>query len=122
MAKTIKQSKSHISESEQEILKKSRDDKYEVLAVETLKELAISSELGSLYRTSVDGNEVAMRLDKTTTPDVIYQGWAAPGTLTSAASWKIRKMDLTSGVIITWADGNTYFDNIFNNRENLSYE
>ena len=38
MANPLQQSKSHISESEQTILKKSRDDKYEVLAVMLLGE------------------------------------------------------------------------------------
>lgn len=51
-----------------------------------------------------------------------YQCLAKPGTLTSAAKWRIRKISKVATVtIITWADGNTEFDNIADNRLTLSY-
>lgn len=53
--------------------------------------------------------------------NVTYVGKAAMGSATSAASWQIKKIDETSGTVITWADGNASFDNIFDNRESLSY-
>ncbi|RLG43311.1 MAG: hypothetical protein DRN81_06805 [Thermoproteota archaeon] len=53
--------------------------------------------------------------------NVLYLGTASVGTATSAASWKIQKIDTTSGVSITWADGNATADNIWDNRESLSY-
>ncbi len=115
------QSKSHISESEQVLLKKSRDDKYEVLVFEKVREMPTSTTEGTLYRESVDGNEVAMVVDDTTTADVIYQGWAAPATATSAALWKIRKIDVSSGAVITWADGDINFDNEWDDRASLNY-
>lgn len=50
-----------------------------------------------------------------------YVGIADPGSLTSAAVWKIFRVDCTTGTIITWADGNDNADNIYDNRESLSY-
>lgn len=53
--------------------------------------------------------------------NVEYIGKAAIGTLTSAASWQIRKVDINTGTVITYADGDEEFNNIFDNREALSY-
>lgn len=50
-----------------------------------------------------------------------YLGKAAPGTLTSAANWQIMKISTASGTITTWADGNSDFDNIWDNRQSLTY-
>ena len=54
-------------------------------------------------------------------PDISYAGKALAGSATSSAVWQIKKINESSGVVITWADGNTDYDNIFNNRESLSY-
>ena len=121
MAETIKQSKAHTSESEQEILKKSRDDKYEILAVIPVGETPESADAGDLYRQPASKDLLATLVDDTTTANVIYLGHAVPGTATSAASWRIKKIDVSSGATITWADGNFYFDNIWDNRASLSY-
>jgi hypothetical protein len=53
--------------------------------------------------------------------NVQYIGKAAPGTATSAPSWQIKKVDETTGTQITFADGDALFDNIWDNRESLSY-
>lgn len=52
-----------------------------------------------------------------------YLGDAAVGSVTSTASWRIQKLEfgVTGSVTITFADGNTNFDNIWNNRTSLSY-
>lgn len=52
-----------------------------------------------------------------------YVGEAAPGAATSAASWRIKRIDETSSpdVIVLWADGNSNLDNIWDNRASLSY-
>jgi hypothetical protein len=81
---------------------------------------------------AISGNE--MQVDVITMPTAalqfavhssitttFYMGEAAVGTLTSAASWKIAKYTTASGVQVTWADGNSSYDNIWNNRESLSY-
>lgn len=54
---------------------------------------------------------------------IAYQGWAEPGTATSSATWRIRKIDTTGDpdTIITFADGNRNFDNVWDNRASLSY-
>lgn len=53
---------------------------------------------------------------------VTYVGKADPGTSGSAASWQIQRITV-SGTITTieFADGNSDFDNIWNNRASLTY-
>ena len=53
--------------------------------------------------------------------NLTYVGLAQPGTITSAATWQVFRINETTGTIIKWADGNDSFDNIFDNRESLSY-
>jgi len=53
--------------------------------------------------------------------NVTYIGKAVIGTLTSVSSWRIKKLDATTGLEITWADGNSNYDNEWDERENLSY-
>jgi hypothetical protein len=52
---------------------------------------------------------------------ITYVGEANPGTATSGAFWRIYKLDETSGLIKTYADGNFNFDNVWDNRASLSY-
>jgi len=56
-------------------------------------------------------------------PEKIYRGGAVPGTLTSAAAWRVEEIVIaTDGdVTILFADGNDNFDNIWDNRAALSY-
>ena len=53
--------------------------------------------------------------------NVTYVGKAAIGAATSGAVWQVKKIDATSGTVITWADTNDDYDNIWDNRESLSY-
>lgn len=85
----------------------------------------LSSELPSsastettLQTISFGGFKFKLRL--TTVGSVDYVGEAAIGTATSAASWRIKKVDGTSGIIITWA-GTGVFDQIWDNYASLSY-
>jgi len=50
-----------------------------------------------------------------------YIGKAVIGSLDSDAAWQIQRIDESSGLVIKWADGNCYFDNIWNNRLTLNY-
>lgn len=52
---------------------------------------------------------------------VTYIGVALPGTATSASTWQIKKIDSSSGTSITFADGNSSFDNEWDERASLSY-
>lgn len=54
--------------------------------------------------------------------DTTYQCFAEPGTLTSEAKWRIRKISKVATVTtVTWADGNIEFDNIADDRLILTY-
>ncbi|MHA1481830.1 MAG: hypothetical protein ACTSQA_00145 [Candidatus Heimdallarchaeaceae archaeon] len=50
-----------------------------------------------------------------------YIGTAVIGSLTSAAVWKIKRVNYTTGTIIEYAGGSESFTNIFSQRESLSY-
>ena len=51
-----------------------------------------------------------------------YLGYAEAGTLTSGATWAIKRIVETGNdVAITWADGTSDFDNIWNDRLTLTY-
>lgn len=52
---------------------------------------------------------------------ISYVGQAAPGSSAAAAVWRIKRIDSTSGIIITWADGNDAFDKIWNDRATYTY-
>ena len=54
-------------------------------------------------------------------PSVYYIGLATPGTLESEAKWRLQRYDFSAGAIGIYADGDTNFDNIYDNRESLSY-
>ena len=53
----------------------------------------------------------------------VYEGFAPAGTATSAASWQIKRNTWTNNQLtaVEWADGNTNFDNVWDNRASLSY-
>jgi hypothetical protein len=65
---------------------------------------------------------VAVKFDNSTDP-IAYKGEATAGTLASAASWRISRItsQANGSVDIVWADGDTDFNNIWNNRASLSY-
>lgn len=57
-----------------------------------------------------------------TIPTSIYIGEALPGSTTAQAVWRIRKV-LTVGAQkgIVFADGNADYDNVWDNRQSLTY-
>jgi hypothetical protein len=59
-----------------------------------------------------------LRVDQASST-VIYLGEGLFGALTSEAKWKIKKIDLSSGVVITSASES--FDQIWDNRASLTY-
>lgn len=43
---------------------------------------------------------------------VTYVCTAVVGSVASDPVWRIKKIDLTSGIVITWCDGNSNYDNV----------
>lgn len=64
---------------------------------------------------------LALLLDDTTTANNTYVGEAAVGASTAASTWRIKRINETSGIVLQWADGNGNFDNIWDNRTSLTY-
>jgi hypothetical protein len=63
---------------------------------------------------------LAIQLDDT--GGTTYIGEASPGSLTSASAWRIKRVVETGpDSVITWADGDSDFDNIWDNRLSLTY-
>lgn len=53
--------------------------------------------------------------------NVTYVGKAIIGSPTSTQVWQVKKIDSTTGTVITWADSNDNYDNEWDERENLTY-
>lgn len=65
------------------------------------------------------GDNLAQKV--TVVGSVTYVGIASPGTDTSSALWQAKKIDQTTGTVITWADGNANFDNVATDLTSLTY-
>ncbi len=52
---------------------------------------------------------------------ITYIGEAAAGSATSAAVWRIKRMDTTTGIIILWAGGVATFTNTWTGRAGFTY-
>lgn len=50
-----------------------------------------------------------------------YVGKAVSGSSTASAVWQIQRLDESSGLVILFADGDTLFNNVWDNRVSLSY-
>ena len=72
----------------------------------------------TLQTISFGGFKFSLRL--ATVGSVDYVGEAAIGTATSSASWRIKKVDSTTGISITWA-GTGIFDQVWDNHASLTY-
>jgi hypothetical protein len=81
----------------------------------------ISSHARGDNRNNLFTTEPTLATRTVTVGSVTYVGIAAIGTATSAAEWQIQKVDASSGVIVTWADGNAYYDNVWDNYASLTY-
>lgn len=63
----------------------------------------------------------AVRTDEVSS-SLTYVGWAVPGTLDAAATWRIMRMSVTGTVTaIEWADGDEDFNNVWSDRASLTY-
>ena len=67
-----------------------------------------------------DPTPYAVLLDDAADP-IFYVGEAVTGSLQADAVWRIKKINTTTGVVITWANGTTSFDNAWTARTTLTY-
>jgi hypothetical protein len=72
----------------------------------------------TLQTISFGGFKFTIRLD--TVGAIDYVGEAAIGTATSAASWRIKRLDNTTGIVLQWA-GTGVFNQVWDNRTTLTY-
>lgn len=74
--------------------------------------------LASLGGSQVEYSQIIDEVSATVT----YVGKAEPGSLDSAPAWQIKKITVSgTETIITWADGNANFDNVWNDRASLTF-
>ena len=77
--------------------------------------------ISHLYPLSTGKPDLRQEVD-TTDGSVIYMGWADMEATTDQAVWKIKRVTISGSSITTeWADGDTDYNNIFDNRASLSY-
>jgi len=72
----------------------------------------------TLQTIAFGGTKYALRM--VTVGNYDYIGEAAIGTAGSSALWRIKRIDNTSGIVITWAGTGT-FDQVWDNYASLSY-
>lgn len=80
----------------------------DVIAQDTIEEL----EMSYAQRTDFVGDTI------------IYKGWADVGELESATTWRIQKIEFVGvdgDIVITWAEGDNNFDNVWNDRLIYTY-
>jgi hypothetical protein len=90
--------------------------------------IKLENSTGSLINPATEDTQLlilgnnATQIDDTSTTSVTYIGKASIGSSAASAVWQIQKIDeSTSPTTIKWADGDSNFDNIFNNRTSLTY-
>lgn len=98
--------------SEKQILNQSFDRDAQVIVVEGL-----GYDGQSVQKLNADN----LALKVTEAGSITYIAVAAPGTSESEAKWQCKKIDESVGVIVTWADGNSSFDNVATDLTGLTY-
>lgn len=63
-----------------------------------------------------------VEVDDYSQEDIVYIGYARPATQESEAKWRIKRLDVSSGLKTKWADGNHEFDNVWTDRATLTYK
>lgn len=85
----------------------------------------LKSQVDALHALEHLQGDKAVRTDEQVA-GTTYIGKASAGTATSAATWQISRVVVVSGgppntTIVTWAGGNTLYDNIWDDRTGLVY-
>ena len=66
-------------------------------------------------------NGFACKVDDYSTASIIYVGDAITGSAATSSVWRIQKIDLTTGVDVTWAGGVAEFIHRWDQRLSLVY-
>lgn len=74
---------------------------------------------GPLGDMKTSSQSMAMKI--TDSGSSTYFAWADPGSTQASAVWKAMKMDEATGNVITWADGDSNFNNVATDLTTLSY-
>lgn len=69
----------------------------------------------------VSSNSVPYATKITESGTTTYVAKAVVGTAQATAAWQVMKIDESSGMVITWADGDVLFDNVATDLTALSY-
>jgi hypothetical protein len=72
---------------------------------------------------SYDGTSnfnLTIRVDQAASP-ILYVGKAPTGSAEASAVWQIIKVDLSTVILVKYADGDAEFDNVWNDRSTLTY-
>lgn len=72
-------------------------------------------------KTVTDAKVTVRVADHSVTPTLQYIGEAVAGSSEASAVWSIKRVDTSVGIKVLFADGNANFDNVWANRESLSY-
>ena len=62
----------------------------------------------------------SLKVDQATTT-LFYVGEATFAAPTTSPLWRIRRIDTSAGVSVTWADGNSNYDNVWDDHTSLTY-
>ena len=68
-------------------------------------------------------DKYAIQIENNSDGNPLYIGEATPGTATSAAGWRIKKVTYENGnpIAIEWASGTTEFDKTWDDRADYDY-
>ena len=99
------------------------NDKIDIQVVEQPVKIFVYEGVGSEAPIIVTPEEEVYDIEiDTSVVGVTYVGQAAPGTSTSQALWRIKKItDSAGGASVDWANGNANFTNVWDNHLSYTY-
>ena len=113
------------------------NDKFKEVGSETVVKTAVYNSSGDAVSpaTSAKQDDIISNLgaleaseyiyilkEDSVTSGIFYKCWAAQGSDQGDPVWRIQKMDTVNyDLAKTWADGDTNFDNVYDDRESLTY-
>ena len=92
----------------------------EINEIKTLQ--AVVGNLQAKVNSIEDKTPYQPKLVDESNANVVYNGFALPGSAVDAPVWAVQKVTKTNGVYsYQWAGGNKDFDKVWNNRKVLIY-